>query len=43
MIVDEDSSIVAHKLETDGINLGRRVIDNVTADFKKIRRDLEKN
>ena len=43
MIIDNDSNIVAQKLETGGGNLGRRMIDNITTDFKKLRRDMEKN
>ena len=42
-IVDKDGNIVAHKLETCGGNLGRRMIDNITTDFKKLSRYMEKN
>ena len=42
LIVDKDGNIVALKLETRGGNLGRWMIDNITRDFKKIRRDIGK-
>ena len=42
VIVDKNSNIVAHKLETGGKNLGRRMIDNITTDFENVCRDMEK-
>ena len=43
LIVDKDGYIVAHKLETGGGNVGRKMIDNITRDFKNLRRHMEKN
>ena len=43
VIVDKDRNIVPSKLETNGSDLGCRLIDNIAADFKRLRNDVEIN